>query len=115
MNQKDPVFLDCFRPSGMAALYKLVSVSSNQEKTTIRILSKADFNVPGQPVEFDKFLAPEYRASFEQISTSRLDPRFAAVGTTSVAAASNSVEDQHPLDVLPEAGTLVLFVSLSLL
>lgn len=113
VNKKDPVYLDCFRPSGMAALYRL----SNQKNSISEdVLSSSDFNVPQQPIEFDKFLAPEFRKSFEQISTSRLDPRFAAIGSTSVAAASNSAasEAKNALDVIPEAGTLVLFDSVVL-
>lgn len=115
VNKKDPVFLDCFRPSGLAALYTL-SRQNNSGADQIRVLSTSDFDVPRQPVEFATFLAKEFRNSFEQISTSRLDPRFAAVGSTSVAVASNSatLEEKNAFDIIPAGGTLVVFDSVVL-
>ncbi|KAL7438857.1 hypothetical protein ACHAXH_004968 [Discostella pseudostelligera] len=120
----DPVFLDCFRPSGMAALYQLVSVSAQEGKESDferRILSVEDFDVPSmQPIEFAPFLLPEVRETFTQISTSRLDPRFAGSSSSSSSTpSSDSIDfdcsDENTiLDVLPTAGTLVLFDSVSL-
>jgi hypothetical protein len=146
-----PVFLDCFRPSGGAALYRVVASSSGSGSGSgpgsdpprddgdrggeRRILSARDFDVPAQPIEFASFLPPEARGSFEQISTSRLDPRFARA-----AAAAAPSSDDYPvgggaaeadggggatsstttttttttLDVTPAAGTLVLFDSVTL-
>ena len=57
-----------------------------------------------------RFLAAEYGSRFEQISTSRLDPRFA----TGTPAAFTEFGELHHVDVLPAAGTLVLFDSVSL-
>jgi len=116
----NPVFLDCFRPSGGAALYQLVSTKSKDGKLVQerQILSAQDFDVPGQPIEFGNFLKREVKDSFAQISTSRLDPRFANKGATHVAVASNADFDcnneKTVLDVTPAAGTLVLFDSVSL-
>ncbi|KAL3768989.1 hypothetical protein ACHAWU_002021 [Discostella pseudostelligera] len=118
----DPVFLDCFRPSGMAALYQLVRVSAEEGKESgfeRRILSVEDFDVPSmQPIEFAPFLLPEVRDTFTQISTSRLDPRFAGSSSSSPLS-SDSIDfdcsdESTILDVLPTAGTLVLFDSVSL-
>lgn len=104
----EPVFLDAWRPSGQTALYKL------DEGAIKRFVSKKDFDVPRQPIEFENFLSSKYAKRFEQISTARLDPRFAAGGSASVVAYSNAAEDQHVLDIVPAAGTLVLFDSVSL-
>jgi Rps23 Pro-64 3,4-dihydroxylase Tpa1-like proline 4-hydroxylase len=88
-----PVFLDCFRPSGGAALYRVVANNNNydnnislneqqqqqqqqEHQTMIQVLSLMDFDVPTQPIEFRKFLLLEVQDKFEQISTSRLDKRF---------------------------------------
>jgi Rps23 Pro-64 3,4-dihydroxylase Tpa1-like proline 4-hydroxylase len=73
-------------------------------------LSTADFEVPRQPVDFSRFLRPEYAAGFEQISTTRLDPRFA----TGAPAGFAEFPELHHVDVVPAAGTLVLFDSVSL-
>jgi hypothetical protein len=119
----DPVFLDCFRPSGMAALYQLVRLSAeegNESEFERRILSVEDFDVPSmQPIDFTSFLLPEVRETFTQISTSRLDPRFAGSSSSSFTLLSDSIDfdcsDENTiLDVLPTAGTLVLFDSVSL-
>lgn len=117
----DPVFLDVFRESGGAALYQ---VNNNNGEGEREILSERDFNVPAQPIDFSNFLKEGIRDSFAQISTSRLDPRFAsAAGTTAAAASADNKISQHDfdcsdeptiLDVTPVAGTLVLFDSVSL-
>lgn len=125
----DPVFLDCFRPSGMAALYQMVLIpavgsegetrNGSSPMTMIRerrILSVEDFDVPSmQPIEFASFLIPEVRETFTQISTSRLDPRFAASSPLPSEAIDFECSDEETiLDIIPAAGTLVLFDSVSL-
>jgi len=116
INRSDPVFLDCFRPSLQAALYRVQKGEANNGSTEDRqYLSAVDFDVPGQPIEFSRFLAPEFQGTFEQISTSRLDPRFAgtaATGATTAVASSN--DEKTVLDIVPAAGTLVLFDSVTL-
>lgn len=119
-NGVDPVFLDVFRESGGAALYHVVRSSSgsnnNEEEKEIRqILSVRDFHVPSQPIDFSQFLNEEARESFAQISTARLDPRFAG-GNTAIANNHDFDCSDEPniLDVIPTAGTLVLFDSVSL-
>lgn len=120
-----PVFLDAWRESGQTALYVLENESekeSRQPKQTY--VSSGDFDVPRQPIEFEKFLATKYKGRFEQISTARLDPRFAAVnkdgaGIVSATATATKLnnskgEDNHYMDILPIGGTLVLFDSVSL-
>ncbi|KAL9179530.1 hypothetical protein ACHAXT_008820 [Thalassiosira profunda] len=113
---RDPVFLDCLsRPSGGAALYKLASNAKGTKER--QILSARDFDVPAQPIEFARFLRPEARETFAQISTSRLDPRFASAGAApaGIKAADFDCSDERTiLDVTPAAGTLVLFDSVSL-
>ena len=156
-----PVFLDCFRPSGGAALYRVVASSSgsgsgpgsgsgsgsgsapesseteSDDRGERWILSARDFDVPAQPIEFASFLLPEARDAFEQISTSRLDPRFAHARPTAVVPSSDYLADVGAgeadgrvdattttttttsttttiLDVTPAAGTLVLFDSVTL-
>ena len=85
------------------------------EENGIQILSSNDFDVPRQPIDFTKFMASQYQGSFQQISTSRLDPRFvSADATTDSAPASLAVEESSTMDVVPSAGTLVLFDSVSL-
>jgi 2OG-Fe(II) oxygenase superfamily len=106
----EPVFLDAWRPSGQTALYKF-----DEKASTKQYISKTDFDVPRQPIEFQKFLSPRYQKRFSQISTARLDPRFAGGGgTVLVVADANSDKEEHTLDVVPAAGTLVLFDSVSL-
>jgi hypothetical protein len=96
--------------------------------------------MPPQPIKFASFLVPEARVTFEQISTSCLDPRFArrppsptakGVGdgggdvsmTTTTDAVIVDVNRDRPrnnggewtiLDVMLAAGTLVLFDSIRL-
>lgn len=114
---KDPVFLDCFRPSGGAALYCLTAAKGKEgtKEDEIQILSSSDFDVPRQPIDFTKFMASQYQGSFQQISTSRLDPRFVSADVaTNSAPASLAVEESSTMDVVPSAGTLVLFDSVSL-
>ena len=127
-NGVDPVFLDVFRESGGAALYHVVrnsgssGNSSNNEEEERQVLSVRDFNVPSQPIDFAQFLNEEVRESFAQISTARLDPRFAgaADNNRNEKAIANHYHDfdcsdePNILDVIPTAGTLVLFDSVSL-
>ena len=134
VNESSPVFLDAFRPSGGAALYRLIQTSKEEERegngeeeNVIKykrlILSAKDFDVPSQPIDFSIFLNEEVKGSFEQISTSRLDPRFVSADTTATATNNNAGNDRNDfncsdertiLDVKPTAGTLVLFDSVSL-
>jgi len=117
LNGKDPVFLDCFRPSGGAALYRLADTEGKGSTDDgIHILSSVDFDVPRQPIDFTKFMASQYRGSFQQISTSRLDPRFvsADAAANATVAAPPIIEESSTLDIVPAAGTLVLFDSVSL-
>jgi len=112
-----PVFLDAWRPSGQTALYKLeFDEKKNASKLNKEYVSAVDFDVPRQPVEFDQFLRTEFQSRFEQISTSRLDPRFfSAEGRQQASIMSNSDTDMHhSIDVVPAAGTLVVFDSVSL-
>ena len=124
----DPVFLDSFRPSGMSGLYRIISMDrgtgqrkerSRRSKIVgkpVQLVSAADFDVPRQPIDFSAFLSPEFQASFEQISTPRLDPRFAAKDVVAPKVnLSAAVEGRGKvLDVVPEGGTLVVFDSVSL-
>lgn len=117
INDNVPVFLDVFRESGGAALYQ---VKNNNEER--QILSVRDFDVPAQPIDFSVFLKQEVRESFAQISTNRLDPRFASGGAGAVTNNGGIAPPQdfdcsdEPtiVDVTPVAGTLVLFDSVSL-
>ena len=106
-----PVFLDCFRASGQSALYTVKD--SNRH-----ILSSKDFYVPSQPIQFSLFLPSEIGERFEQISTARLDPRFVAAKNDNEekdkAALFVDRDEIHFMDIIPEAGTLVLFDSVSL-
>lgn len=134
------VFLDCFRPSGGAALYRVVAAANNnnnnnnsltqqQQQQTIQILSSMDFDVPTQPIEFRKFLLFEVQDKFEQISTSRLDKRFVNNLPNNNNLTTEDRQQQQQLngndstidnsemtvlDILPTAGTLVLFDSVTL-
>ena len=135
VNESSPVFLDAFRPSGGAALYRLIQTSkederegNGEEENVIKykrlILSAKDFDVPSQPIDFSIFLNEEVKGSFEQISTSRLDPRFVSSADTTATATNNNAgndrkdfncsDERTILDVKPTAGTLVLFDSVSL-
>jgi len=105
-----PVFLDAWRPSGQTALYKL-----EQNGKDRKYISGVDFDVPRQPIEFDKFLAKKYQNRFEQISTARLDPRFVNTeGKQQASIALSNDTDQYTIDIVPAAGTLVLFDSVTL-
>lgn len=128
-----PVFLDCFRPSGRSALYRVATSTAKSADEQKIILSEHDFDVPPQPIEFANFLPQDIRETFEQISTSRLDPRFAARPDPNP---NNSLDDKLNwskgdnddfaptmmdkkgmttiLDVTPTAGMLVLFDSVTL-
>jgi hypothetical protein len=79
-----------------------------------QVLSLKDFDVPSQPIEFFKFLPTQFGERFEQISTARLDPRFAAANGKGQASLLADGNEGHFMDVLPESGTLVLFDSVSL-
>jgi len=103
LNHTTPVFLDSFRESGGSALY---TVAGDERM----IVSSADFEVPRQPIDFSTFLKKNLQGNFDQISTARLDPRFA--GGNSVAPPETKNEDH--LDVVPTAGSLVLFDSVVL-
>jgi len=103
----EPIYLDSFRESGMSALYRVVDDKRE-------VLTKSDFEVPSQPIEFVRFLPDEYKNKFEQISTARLDPRFAADNNNQQASLLPDKEDQYFIDVVPKAGTLVLFDSVTL-
>jgi hypothetical protein len=109
-----PVFLDAWRPSGQTALYKVADGKIKAGRK--EYISAVDFDVPRQPIEFQQFLQPEFQSRFEQISTARLDPRFvSAEGRQQASIVSNSEKDgAYSMDVVPAAGTLVLFDSVSL-
>lgn len=104
-----PVFLDSStRPDGMSALYILGSVGAEKQYLS------PDF-YPTRPAAFDQLIQPQLRPHFQQISTARLDPRFAsnAAGPTALSPAPPPL-NEGTFDVLPRAGTLVLFDSVSL-
>lgn len=113
IDQIHPVFLDAWRPTGLTALYQL----DGKKK---RYISQTDFEVPRQPIEFESFLSSSYQGGrFEQISTARLDPRFVKssdANTLAAAASSDNTrqQQQHFMEVLPAAGTLVVFDSVTL-
>jgi len=112
LDDLEPIYLDCFRKSGMSALYRVVDGKRE-------LITKKEFDVPRQPIEFVKFLPDELKERFEQISTARLDPRFAASndGKECEATQASLLPDRaekYFIDVLPKAGTLVLFDSVSL-
>ncbi|KAL3923859.1 MAG: hypothetical protein SGILL_001397, partial [Bacillariaceae sp.] len=126
-----PVFLDAWRDSGQCALYILEPTDEDEntrQSPKQTYISAADFDVPRQPIQFEKFLLAKYTRGgrFEQISTARLDPRFAAVNNKDSVADATAAQakatipnksdskDQHYQDILPTGGTLVLFDSVSL-
>mmetsp|Transcript_2535 Transcript_2535/g.3728 ORF Transcript_2535/g.3728 Transcript_2535/m.3728 type:complete len:380 (+) Transcript_2535:92-1231(+) len=118
LHDVEPVYLDCFRESGQSALYRIIN-DGNDNSIRRDVLTKYDFDVPRQPIEFVKFLPEQYQNKFEQISTARLDPRFASPDNTEeeCEAARSLLADKNEtyhLDVLPKAGTLVLFDSVTL-
>ncbi len=116
-----PVFLDAFLPDGGCSLYTLQPRGGGYERV---LLSRAPFEVPPQPVDFRSFLEEGARQTFEQISTARLDPRFVngsggyggggGGGSEALASLATAPNSAHSVDVLPEAGKLVLFDSVSL-
>ena len=150
LDQTAPVFLDSWRADGQSALVsaagKVLSALVSPPTPLAhpdptpplsaeapphprhQVLSARDFDVPRQPIDFGAFLRPELRPRFEQTSTSRLDPRFAAGGggggaasgsgsggaATPASGAVQEFDELHHVDVLPAAGTLVLFDSVSL-
>ena len=54
------------------------------------------------------------RKRFEQISTARLDPRFAGGGVAAPPPTRGATPSDHFQDVEPVAGTLVVFDSVSM-
>lgn len=104
-----PVFLDSNRPDGMSALYSLAVEGADRQYLS------PDF-IPTRPARFDTFIIPQLREHFQQISTARLDPRFAGVANAQLASmpALEKPINEGTLDVPPEGGTLVLFDSVSL-
>jgi hypothetical protein len=118
MDDVHPVFLESWREeSGLSALYTLTFDMRPSAKRNY--VSAGDFNMPHQPIEFQTFLRREYRQGrrFEQISTARRDPRFVD-STQQLVSSSASTENEsypvHVIDVVPAAGTLVLFDSVTL-
>jgi len=120
-----PVFLDVFRESGGACLYQVVNNNNNNNNNEEerQILSTRDFDVPAQPIDFSVFLKEEVRESFAQISTNRLDPRFASAVTIAGGGSGGGItppqgfdcsDEPTILDIMPVAGTLVLFDSVTL-
>lgn len=118
-DQVHPVFLDSWRgDGGQAALY--MSTSENPPSMERNYISACDFDIPHQPIEFQTFLRQEYRVGsrFEQISTARRDPRFVDSTRQLVSSSTSTTENDpfyvHTVDVVPAAGTLVLFDSVTL-
>ncbi len=132
---RSPVFLNCFRPSGGAALYRVVGSSSllSDEHRRQRILSVREFDVPPQPIKFALFLVPEARVTFDNPRFACHPPSPTADGTgdgggdVSTTMSTDAVvvdvnQDRPPnngggwmiLDVMPAVGTLVLFDSVTL-
>jgi Rps23 Pro-64 3,4-dihydroxylase Tpa1-like proline 4-hydroxylase len=124
-----PVFLDAWRESGQTALYVVTSSSDRH------YISAEDFDVPSQPIDFRRFLRREYQGTnrFEQISTAQLDSRFVKnqqntrqatldppstllLSSSSLSTPKTTVDPQdvYTLNVMPAAGTLVLFDSVTL-
>ena len=121
-NGRRPIFCDSTREDGLSTLY-CRQLDGDGRATGREVLSSAPFEVPRQPIDFSRFLQPQHRATFEQISTTRLDPRFASPGALSAGGgyAANAAGDVmpeftelHHVDVPPVAGTLVVFDSVSL-
>ncbi|KAL1526436.1 hypothetical protein AB1Y20_015148 [Prymnesium parvum] len=104
-----PVFLDSDRPDAQSALYCLAHVDAKRQYLS------PDF-IPTRPADFGKVLFPPLRDHFQQISTARLDPRFAGAraAPSENIPPSESPFNEGSLDVLPQAGTLVLFDSVTL-
>jgi len=88
----EPIYLDSFRESGMSALYRVV-----------------DDKCENLTIEFVRFLPDEQKHKFEQISSARLDTRFAVANNNLQAFLLPDKKDQYFIDVIPEAGTLVPF------
>ncbi|KAI2501549.1 hypothetical protein MHU86_12926 [Fragilaria crotonensis] len=118
MDHVHPVFLESWREeSGLSALYRLTS--DKRPSVERKYVSAGDFDMPHQPIKFQTFLRQEYRqgSRFEQISTARRDPRFFD-STQPLVSSSASTENEsypvHIVNVVPAAGTLVLFDSVTL-
>lgn len=103
-----PVFLDAAtRDDGLLFLYSCGAGG------LVTLLSDA-FPMPPKPVEFGRFISKAPPGTdFEQISTARLDPRFAGNGAEPLRP-STQLEPLGQLDILPVGGTLVLFDSVTL-
>jgi len=108
-----PVFLDSTQDADRCFLYSVEPKAPNGR----RVLSAGQgFAVPPKPVEFRRFLRAEESSRFEQISTARLDPRFASGAALSdpPPPIQPSSAPEHFQDVVPAAGTLVVFDSVSM-
>jgi hypothetical protein len=105
-----PVFLDAVtRDDGLLFLYAVGAGG------LVTLLSNA-FPMPPKPVDFGRFIRrapPGVDVEFEQISTARLDPRFAGSGADLLPPLTEP-EPSGLLDILPVGGTLVLFDSVTL-
>ena len=81
LNHVEPVFLECLSTDDRRSQLYILSSGKHDDKSSPPreriMLTERNFDVPAQPVRFADFLPPRYRNEFEQISTSRLDPRFA--------------------------------------
>ena len=99
-----------------------VATATAARERRVVLSPRGGFAVPPRPVDFGRFLAAADRPRFEQISTARLDPRFAAPEQLAQAQAQNpagigvdaSAAAPYFEDVTPRAGTLVVFDSVSL-
>ena len=127
LDRTRPVFLDSDTPEGAALLYAERRGGGGRERLS------ANFDVPPKPIDFSRFLTVAARPRFEQISTARLDPRFAGADGGGAGAGggggSSGAGRSPPLvlppslgaapsdyfqDISPAAGTLVLFDSVSM-
>jgi Rps23 Pro-64 3,4-dihydroxylase Tpa1-like proline 4-hydroxylase len=118
MDGYNPVYLDAFRDSGQTALYSCQTASANNNNNNNnnnddykRIYwSKRDFDVPAQPIEFEKFVSTKnLQSRFEQISMATA--MTATATTTTTNQNNNNTEEIH---IIPSGGTIVLFDSVTL-
>ena len=106
---RTPVFLDAFgegdEGNGLSMLYVVRGEATTGEaEGSGRLLLSRGFEVPPQPVDFGRFVHEAARPRFEQISRSRsLEP---------TAAAPRAAQPHR--DVVPAAGKLVLFDSVTM-
>ena len=114
LDETRPVFLDSDAQGG-ALLYARRGGGGRERLSRI-------FDVPPKPIDFSRFLAADARPRFEQISTARLDPRFAAAdgsysgagGALALPPTLGAAPSDRYEEVSPAAGTLVLFDSVSM-